>query len=559
MPSPVTLLILLPPALGALLLCVVGQDRTALIRRIAVTATTLPLLGAGYLALTYDIAAGGYQHEVLVPWIESLGIGFHLGVDGISTVLVLLHALCAFTGVLISYAITVRVKEYYIFYLLLITGVFGVFLSLDLFFFYFFFEMSVIPMYPLIGIWGSDVKEKGKVRFSKEYAAMKLTIYLTLGAVIALIGLLWLYASSGIQTFDLVALERHLAANPLPASLQRIIFPMLVIGFGIIAPIWPLHSWSPIGHAAAPSAVSMLHAGVLMKLGAYAIIRLAVSLLPEGAAVWLPWLAVICVMNIIYGGFVAMAQKDLKLIIGYSSSSHMGYVLLGIACLTPLALNGAVLMMFAHGLMTALAFALVGHIYDRTHTRWLPDLGGLAHQLPFIATCGVIAAMASSGLPGFPNFAAELLIFIGGWDKYPVPVILGIFGVVITAVYMLRFVRGVFFGESKRAFARVPDAMTPFARLPYIVLVTVLLAVGCWPQPLVRLIDASTRPLVERVTSAPAIRTAMSVTQPAAQRARHSASTSMVAAPPIAQRARHSASTSMVADPPIDLPAETPQ
>jgi len=218
----------------------------------------------------------------------------------------------------------------------------------------------------------------------------------------------------------------------LPASLQQAVFPLLAVGFGVIAPMWPLHSWSPVGHAAAPSAVSMLHAGVLMKLGSYAILRLAMGLLPEGAQVWMPWIAAICVMNIIYGGFVAMSQRDLKLLIGYSSSSHMGYVLLGIACLTPLALNGAVLLMFAHGLMTALAFALVGHVYDETHTRYLPDLGGLAHQVPFIAACGVIAAMASSGLPGFANFVAELLVFVGGWDRYPLQVVCGVFGAVIT-------------------------------------------------------------------------------------------------------------------------------
>ncbi len=204
-------------------------------------------------------------------------------------------------------------------------------------------------------------------------------------------------------------------------------------------------------------------------------------------------------MNILYGGFVAMAQKDLKLIIGYSSSSHMGYVLFGIACLTPIALNGAVLLMFAHGIMTALAFALIGHVYDETHTRYLPELGGLAHQLPFIATCGVIAAMASSGLPGFANFVAELLVFIGGWDAYPIQVMCGVFGVVITSVYMLRFVRGTFFGESKPAFAHVHDATTPFARLPFVTLILVLLAVGCWPKPILRIVDGSSRAAIERI------------------------------------------------------------
>ena len=471
--------------------------RAAVSRRLA-----LPLIAALWAIVTYDTSLGGYQHEVSIPWIRSIGVNLHLGMDGINIVLVLLHALCALTGVLISYSIKERVKEYYIFYLLLITGVFGVFLSLDLFFFYFFYEMAVIPMYPLIGIWGSDTKEQGVVRFSKEYAAMKLTIYLTAGAAIALVGLLWLYVASGAQTFDIVSLERHLAISPLPADLQRWIFLLLAVGFGFIVPLWPFHSWSPIGHAAAPSAVSMLHAGVLMKLGAYAIIRIAMNLLPEGAQMWMPVLATVCVMNIIYGGFVAMAQKDLKFIIGYSSSSHMGYVVLGLACLTTLGLNGAVMLMFAHGIMTALAFALVGHIYDRAHSRYLPDLGGLAHQLPFIATCGVIAAMASSGLPGFANFVAELLIFVGSWDRYPVQTVCAVFGIVITAIYMLRFVRGVFFGESKRAFANVSDAGSAFARLPYVILIVVLLFVGCWPTPLLRVVDSGARALIERIAPA---------------------------------------------------------
>ncbi len=475
------------------------QSHPHLVRRIAVTATGLSLVAAVWAVMTYDRARGGYQHELLVPWMTDLGINWHLGMDGISATLALLHALCAFAGVLISYAIKDRVKEYYLFYLLLISGVFGVFLSLDLFFFYFFYEMAVIPMYPLIGIWGSDTREQGVVRFTKEYAAIKLTIYLTAGAVLALVGILWLYVGTGASTFDIVSLERQFAVTPVPANLQRAIFPLLAIGFGFIVPLWPFHSWSPIGHAAAPSAVSMLHAGVLMKLGAYALIRIAMNLLPVGAQTWLPVLAALCVMNIIYGGFVAMAQKDLKFIIGYSSSSHMGYVILGLACLTTLGLNGAVLLMFAHGIMTALAFALVGHVYDQCHTRYLPDLGGLAHQMPFIGACGVMAAMASSGLPGFANFVAELFVFVGGWDRYRVQTICAVFGVVITSVYMLRFVRGTFFGPVKPVYAHVHDAVSPFARLPYVLLALVLLGVGCWPAPLVRLVDSGARPLIQRV------------------------------------------------------------
>ena len=400
--------ILFSPFIGAILLLFLPQRQEGWVRRISVLATAIPLGLALYLVSHYDRTAAGYQWVHRIPWIPRLGIQYQVGVDGISAVLVLLHALCSFTGVLISYRIKKRVKEYYIFYLLLIGGVSGVFTSLDLFFFYLFYEMAVIPMFPLIGIWGSG---------EKDYATMKLTLYLTAGAVLALIGLLSLYLISGGHSFDLIFLERYLHQNPIPSQLQNWLFPFLLIGFGVITPMWPLHSWSPIGHAAAPSAVSMLHAGVLMKLGSYAILRLAVQLLPEGAYTWLPWVAGICCMNILYGGLVAMTQKDIKFLIGYSSSSHMGYVLLGIACLNPIALNGAVLLMFAHGLMTALAFAAVGHIYDQTHTRVFSEWGGLAKQIPFIATVFVMAALASSGLPGFANFVSELLVFFGSWNS----------------------------------------------------------------------------------------------------------------------------------------------
>lgn len=479
------------PVLGTIGILLLPQSKEAWIRRISVLTTGIPLLIVLWLVFQYDRSANGYQWVDRIPWIQSLGIQYQVGLDGISVVLVLLHALCAFTGVLISYRIQTRVKEYYLFYLILIAGVFGVFISLDLFFFYFFFEMAVIPMYPLIGIWGSG---------EKDYASMKLTLYLTAGAVIALLGLLCLYVVSGAQSFDLIFLERFLTQNPIPGTLQRWLFPFLLIGFGVIAPIWPLHSWSPIGHAAAPSAVSMLHAGVLMKLGTYAILRIGVQLLPEGAYTWLPWLAGLSVMNILYGGFVAMAQKDIKFLIGYSSSSHMGYVLLGIACLNPIALNGAVLLMFAHGLMTALAFACVGHIYDQTHTRIFADWGGLARQVPFISTVFVMAALASTGLPGFANFAAELLIFFGAWNPYRWHAIAAVFGIVITAFYMLRAVRTGFFGPLNPRWNTLKDA-TAFERIPYLILLAGLLLIGFWPRLLVDTIASSTGGILEHLSA----------------------------------------------------------
>ena len=479
--------------LGAIAILLTPADRPAWVRRLAVTAASAALAAAFAMVLTYDRAAGGYQHELVLPWIPALGVSLHLGVDGISVVLTLLHAICSFAGVLISYSVKERVKEYYLFYLLLIAGVFGVFTSLDLFFFYLFYEMAVIPMFPLIGIWGS--KE------IKDYATMKLTLYLTAGAVLALVGLLLLYFAVDLRTFDLVQLEQWLAQRPLPGEFQRWVFPFLLVGFGVIAPMWPLHSWSPIGHAAAPSAVSMLHAGVLMKLGSYAIIRIGIGLLPHGAYVWMPWVAGLCLMNILYGGFVALAQRDAKFMVGYSSSSHMGYVLLGIACLNVVGLSGAVLLMFAHGVMTALAFALIGHVYDQTHTRILGEWGGLAKAAPFVGTAFTIAAMASSGLPGFANFVAEFLVILGAWEPYRGHAVLAVLGVVITAFYMLRAVRTGFFGPLNPRWAALRDATTPFARLPYVFLIVVLLVVGCWPGPLLTIISPSAQVLINRVNA----------------------------------------------------------
>ncbi len=482
--------ILLCPIVGSLILLLVPQRRSNWVRWISTVATGIPVLICMALLIQFPRGHAGYQWVQKIPWIPALGIQYQVGVDGISLTLLLLHVLCGFTGVLISYRIKERVKEYYIFYLLLIGGVAGVFVSLDLFFFYLFYEMAVIPMFPLIGIWGSG---------DKKYATMKLTLYLTAGAVLALIGLLALYAVSGAHSFDLIFLERYLTQNPIPGHLQKWLFPFLLIGFGVIAPMWPLHSWSPMGHAAAPSAVSMLHAGVLMKLGSYAILRIAVQLLPQGAYTWLPWVALLCIMNIIYGGFVALAQKDMKFLIGYSSSSHMGYVLLGIACLNPVGLNGAVLLMFAHGLMTATAFATVGHVYDQTHTRIISDWGGLARRIPFISTAFIIAAMASSGLPGFANFVSELLVFFGAWNSYRWSALAAVFGIVITAFYMLRAVRTAFFGPLNMRWAELEDA-AGFERVPYLILIAALLIVGCWPRFLLEIISSSTGTVLSHLT-----------------------------------------------------------
>ena len=366
--EPVILLLLpLVPLVAALTLIFIPKERIELFRKITLAATSISFAGTVFLFVRFPLGPAGYHFIFRVDWIPALGISYQTGVDGIGLTLTLLHALVSTSGAFISLWIKDRVKEYSIFYLILVASIYGVFTSLDLFFLYLFYEMSVIPMYPLIGIWGSQ---------NRVYATTKLTIYITTGAVLALAGVLSLYGVAGLQTFDLLALREALSLQTVGIEAERWITPFLLFGFGVIASLWPLHSWSPIGYAAAPSAVSMLHAGVLKKMGPYLMIRLVLTFLPNGARLWLPVIALLATVNILYAAFAAIHQKDLKFLIGFSSVSHMGYVLLGIACFNETALTGTILLMFSHGVMAACAFALVGAVYEKTHTRMIPDLGG---------------------------------------------------------------------------------------------------------------------------------------------------------------------------------------
>jgi NADH-quinone oxidoreductase subunit M len=343
-------------------------------------------------------------------------------------------------------------------------------------------------MYLLIGMYGS--LPAGKHGRTKEYAAMKLTLYLTAGAVLALIGLLSIYFVGG--TMDIEKLQHGVWVA---GSTQKWVFPTLMFGFGFLASMWPFHTWSPLGYAAAPTAASMMHAGVLKKLGAYGIIRLALPLLPEGARHWANLIAVLACFNILYAGWSALTQRDWKFIIGYSSVSHMGYMLLGIATLNVVGVSGAVLLMFAHGVMAALTFSLIGWFYHQTHNRFVPDLSGLAKQVPFIGTCMVMAVMASSGLPGFANFVSEVLVFIGAWKQgspvFQVATICAVWGIVVTATYLLWAVRTSFFGPFDEKWNMLKDATTLWRKLPYALLITVLLTVGFCPRLLTDIIQKS--------------------------------------------------------------------
>ncbi len=423
----------------------------------------------------------GFQFVVARPWLPSFGIQYKSGFDGINLTLCLLHALVSLAGAFVACAPKERLKEYLFYYLILTGGIYGVFTSLDLFFLYVFFEMTLIPLFPMIGIWGSK---------NKEYGAMKLTLFITTGAVLAFFGLLLFYREAGANTFDLIQLAAVVKAHGgLSANFQHLVAPMLIVGFGVIASLWPVHSWSPIGYAAAPTAVSMLHAGVLKKMGPYLILRVAVTFLPEGMKHSAPWLSVLAGIGIVYAGLAAIRQSDMKYMVGFSSVSHMGYVLLGIAAMNSVSLSGTVLLMFSHGVMAACAFAVIGFLYERTHVRNLHDFGGIAKTMPFISLSMIMASMASLGLPGFSNFVSELLVFIGAWRQFPAVVIAAVFGVLITAIYLLRAVREVCYGKPNPRWASLKDARGFSERFPFILLLGALLIAGIFPSILLRVIE----------------------------------------------------------------------
>ena len=464
----------------------------------AAVAAVLMALTA-YVFLVYDHEEGGFQLMREIAWLDSLGVAFSLGVDGISVPMVLLTGIVGLTGVLISWTIQERAKEFFVLFFLLVAGVYGVFVTLDLFFFFFFYELAVMPMYLLIGVWGSS-SDFGSFLRPKEYGAMKLMLYLVAGSILVWVALLAVYVDGGIGSFNLLELREVTFS----VEFQRIFFPLFMIGFGVLAGLWPFHTWSPDGHVAAPTAVSMLHAGVLMKLGAYGIIRVGIDLLPQGADDWMPVLIILGTINVVYGAVSAMGQRDLKYVIGYSSVSHMGYVLMGFATLNAIGMSGAVLQMFSHGIMTALFFALVGVIYERTHVRDIGVLQGLTKRMGLTAAFFAVAGLASLGLPGLSGFVAEVMVFIGVFQDYPLLGVLGIVGAAITAVYILRLLAKVFFGPFDEQWeglldgGRLRDA-TRLEAFPAAVLVAFLVVVGLYPRPWMDMIDSGVAPILARV------------------------------------------------------------
>lgn len=432
-----------------------------------------------------------FQFVEEVPWLPTLGINYILGVDGISLPMLLLNGIVIFTGALISWNIEERAREYWVLLLLLAAGVYGVFVSLDMFLLFVFYELAVLPMYLLIGIWGST---------RKEYGAMKLTLYLMGGSAFIILGMVAIYFGSTLRTFDM----RLLAQSALfTREVQIFFFVPVFLGFAVLAGMFPFHTWSPTGHVAAPTAVSMLHAGVLMKLGAYGCLRVAMWIFPEGANYWLLPIAVATLINAVYGASIAMTQRDFKFMIGYSSVSHMGLTLMGLAAANTIGMTGAVLQMFAHGVMTALFFAVVGRmVYDRTHTRQFPELGGLFTVMPFATIIFIIAGLSSMGMPGFAGFWAEFNIFMGMWQRYPLIAVLAGISIPITAGYILIAVYRVFFGELRNPEFRSLPALTRPEYAAGIILAVVLIISGIYPAYLTEPIEASVRPIAEALARA---------------------------------------------------------
>lgn len=514
------------PVVAALVILFLNNEQRQEARIIAAGATFVSLILGAFVFLSFNVDQANafndanatapegdlyFAFQDQVQWIEQLGISYHLGVDGLTAVMCFLTGLASFGGVLISWRIDERTREFMSFFLLLVAGVYGVFVAVDLFVLFFFYELAIFPMYFLIAGWGwKDLRE---------YAAMKLTLFILIGSIFALVGVLAMYFQAGHYTgvysfgFQDMYKAAKQGAFDVPylgiegLTMARFWFPFVFIGFAVLAGLFPFHNWSPDGHVAAPTAVSMIHAGVLMKLGAFAALRVGVQLLPDGARVHLPWIVFLALINVVYGAFIAFRQRDFKYVIGFSSVSHMGLVTLGMATMNVTGLTGAGLQMFSHGVMTSLFFSCVGMIYEQTHTRDLPSLGGFSKKMPWVAVAFIVGGFVSMGMPGFSGFVAEFPILIGVWEGVPPEVVAAtenpttlltkaaggagsyytyivvaaVLGIILTAAYVLRVTGQVFFGEfNEERFPGIKD-ITFLDRVALVTLGFWLIFVGLFP------------------------------------------------------------------------------
>ncbi len=492
-----TVTVFLPLAGAVLIAILIRGDRR--VRYVAGLIALVDLVLSAIVFIRYDLGEGGFQLVDLVEdWVpvESFNIQYHLGVDGLSAPLVLLAGLLGMAAIFASWGIKHRVREYFIWLLVLQTSVMGVFSALDFVLFFLLWELEMVPMFFLISTWGSG---------RPQYSAMKFVIFTFTGSAFMLVGILVLFFSTG--TFDITVLPERLAATSKLLMPAGAIFAFLFTAFAIKLPVWPVHTWLPDAHTDAPTAVSIMLAGVLLKMGGYGMIRLAVGLFPGVAAEFAWLLALLAAFSILYGALVTLRQTDLKRLIAYSSISHMGYVLLGISSVagasglvSPVGLTGASLQMFTHGTITGLLFLLVGLLYEKTHTRHMPDLGGLASRMPLLATAFLIAGLASLGLPGLSGFPAEVTVFLGTFPVWGWATALAVFGIVITAGYILWMIQRSFFGPETKRFPHVGDA-TLMEVIPIAVLVIPILVIGIYPAVLTDVFKVGVLPIVDSLQS----------------------------------------------------------
>ena len=479
----------------------VHNDNHRLIKLFSLVGNLINLILVLILTLKFIDVAGAsstgsasnasiFHFAYKTPWLRIMNIEYNIGVDAISMLMMLLTAIVIFCGVLASWEVKEQAKEFFILLNVLVAGVYGVFISIDLFVLFMFYEIAVLPMYLLIGLWGTG---------RKEYAAMKLVLMLVAGSAFILAGILGLYFESGIATFDLALLSQVRFSD----SFQYWAFPVIFLGFGVLGAIFPFHTWSPDGHASAPTAVSMLHAGVLMKLGGYGCLRIGMYLLPEGAQMWMGVFLVLVTINVLYGAFGAIRQTDLKYMTAYSSVSHCGLVLFGFTAMTFTGLKGGVLQMISHGLMTALFFCLIGMIYGRTHTRTVSEMGGLMKVMPFLSLAFVIVGFAGLGLPSLSGFIAEVNVFVGSFANPAiinrVCTVLAVLSIVVTAVYVLRAVNALVNGPISPKFAMLSDATT-LEKVPVLILLFCLFGMGIMPGWIIELVNGAVNPIFNNLT-----------------------------------------------------------
>jgi NADH-quinone oxidoreductase subunit M len=467
-------IIFLPAAVAGLLALVPARGPLPF-RNAAAAATGLSFALSLWLFAQFDVNQPGLQFVEHVPWVPAIGFSYMVGVDGLSLPFIVLTTLLTFCAVLASWRVTLRPKEYFILLLILETGILGVFSAQDAALFFLFWEVELAPMFLLIGIWGGP---------RREYAALKFVLYTLVGSAAMLVGILVLYFAAEPRTFALP----ELAGRPLPFDVQVAVFVLIVFAFVVKLPGFPFHTWLPDAHVEAPTAVSVLLAGVLLKMGGYGILRLLLPIVPDAAHFFGPALALLGVVNVLYGALLCLAQTDLKKLVAYSSISHMGYVILGIAALTPVGLSGAMLQMVSHGLITALLFLIVGVVYDHAHTREIARFGGLARRAPALAVVATISALAALGLPATSGFVAEYTVFIGAFGAFPWHTAAATAGVLLAAGYMLWTVERVFFGPLKPEWHDLADARG-VDLVPLWGLIGLVLLVGIYPPVVTDVID----------------------------------------------------------------------